>query len=85
LSGCPVGVTLLYKFHTCIKELLQDIGKANKHHPLAVFVGDPTGCIRVYGDADALSPYYMRARGLRAVRVCEVEHFWAGSVGKGIA
>ena len=35
--------------------------------------------------ADALSPCYMRARGLRAERVREAEHFWAGSAGKEIA
>ena len=30
---------------------------------------------------DALSPRYMRAKGLRAEGFIEVEHFWTGSVG----
>ena len=44
--------------------------------------GRSTGCRH---DGDALSPRYMRARGLRAERVREVEHFWIRSMGKEVA
>jgi hypothetical protein len=51
LSGCPIGVTLLCKFHAHIEALPHDIGDADKYHPLAQFTGDPMGCIEENEDA----------------------------------
>ena len=45
LSGCPVGVALLQKFHMCIEGLSQNVGEADVNHPLAAYAGDPTGCV----------------------------------------
>jgi len=45
LTGCPVGVALLHKFHTHVGALPPDVGEADLNHPLAVFSGDPVGCV----------------------------------------
>ena len=45
LSGCPVGIALLQKFHMCIEGLPCSVGEAGDNHPLAAFAGDPVGCV----------------------------------------
>ena len=51
LSGCPIGITLLCKFHVHIEALPHDVGDADEYHPLVQFAGDPMGCIEENEDA----------------------------------
>ena len=51
LSGCPVGVAILWKFRAHIEGLPLDVGEADYLHPLAEFAGDPVGCVEDGEDA----------------------------------
>ncbi|KAF8233440.1 hypothetical protein L208DRAFT_1395682 [Tricholoma matsutake] len=42
---------LLHKFHMCVEALPPDVGEADLSHPLAVFLGDPVGCVGEDEDA----------------------------------
>jgi hypothetical protein len=53
LTGCPLGVALLQKFHAKVETLPQEVGEADENHPgpLAPFSGNPKGCVMEGEDA----------------------------------
>lgn len=51
LTGCPLGVALLQKFHARVEALPQEVGEADQNHPLAPFSGNPEGCVTDGEDA----------------------------------
>ena len=48
---CAIGCALLRKFHTQIEPLPTSVGIADESHPLAVFSGNPVGCVGEDEDA----------------------------------